>query len=124
MDVVSDAFKVIDLHGENNEVLLAGLGGLLEGLDVGLKDRAVVPMKLQSLTPDRGEMRSPVHDGNGFPDKRKFDRKHAANRAGPDDADFHVAPSCLRSCSEHSTRWTNTPRCVAGKNEGRSLHLI
>src|SRR5262245_43148676 len=124
MDVVSDAFKVIDLHGENNEVLLAGVCRLLEGLDIGLKDRAVVPMKLQSLTPGRGEMRSPVHDGNGLPGKRKLDRKHAANRAGPDDADFHVAPSVLAIVFRALHTMDKYLRCVAGKNEGHSLHLI
>ena len=73
-------------------------------------------MQVQPFAPDRGKMPTAVDDRNGLAGKGEVYREEAADRAGANDADFHLTPpNCslaCRSTHEHSRRLCSPAFCM------------
>ena len=76
------------LHREDDDILLAGIGRLVDRLHLRGLDLAVMPLELEPVLLDRGEMRALVDDGDVLARERKLGRQQAADGAGADHADL------------------------------------
>ena len=121
MNVLSNAMQIVSLHAEHDEILLADIGCLVESLHVGFPNGAVMPMELQPLASDRGEMRTPVDDRNSLAGQSKLDREEAADRAGADDTDFHLTPSLFAGVEARSNISPVTARPFLDACRGRPM---
>ena len=88
IDIAHDLIEEVGLHRQHDDILLAGLGRLVDGFHFGGLDLAVVPLQLESVPLDRGEMRALVDDGDILARECEFGRQQPADRAGADDADL------------------------------------
>ena len=86
----------VRLHGQHDDVLLAGLGRLVDGLHLGGLDLAVMPLQLQSAFLDRSEMRALVDHGDVLARERELGRQQAADGAGADHADLLRTRRCAQ----------------------------
>ncbi len=90
VDVLDHLVEEMRLHGENDEVLLAGVGGLVDRLDLGGLHLAVMPFELEAVLLDGIEMRARhVDHGDLVAGERELGGHQAADGAGADHADAH-----------------------------------
>ena len=88
VDIAHHLIEEMRLHRQHDDVLLAGIGRLVDGLHPGGLHLAVVPFELQSVLLDRGEMGALVDHGDVVAGERELCRQQAADRAGADHADL------------------------------------
>src|SRR5262245_31745183 len=89
-------------HAEDDEVLLPGLGDAVGGLHRTREELAVVLDEPHPTGFDGLQVRTPADKRHVLADQRELDPKHAADRAGPDDANPHDrAPDVWRKLSRN-----------------------
>ena len=88
VDIAHHLIEEMRLHRQHDDVLLAGVGRLVDRLYLGDLDLAVMPLELEAALLDRGEMRALVDHGDVLAGERELRRDQAADGAGADDANL------------------------------------
>ena len=88
VDVAHHLIEEMRLHRQHHDILLAGVGRLVDGLHFGGLHLAVMPFQLEAVFLDRGEMRALVDHGDVLARQREFGGQQAADGAGADHADL------------------------------------
>ena len=90
IDIPHHLIEEMRLHRQHDDVLLAGLGRLVDGLHFGGVHLAVMPLELEAVFLDRREVCALVDDGDVLARERKLGRQQAADGARADHADLFL----------------------------------